>query len=79
MCVDGYGCQIRLLQPTSSVLCPTSGLLLANYHSYSVMAYSRVDSIQVGGTKRTVDNNGDRAMSMFVVSTVRRRSLRSLI
>ena len=37
------------------------------------MASSRADSNQVGGTKRfrhAVDSNGDRAMSMFDVSTV---------
>ena len=59
--------------PTSSTLRPTSGLWLVNYHSYSVMASSRADSNQVDGTKRfrhAVDSNGDRAMSMFDVSTV---------
>ena len=48
--------------PTSSILRPMSGLWLVNYHSYSVMASSRADSNQVGGTKRfrhAVDSNGD--------------------
>ena len=38
------------------------------------MATSRADSNEVGGTKpfmHTVDNHGDREMSMFVVSTVK--------
>ena len=38
------------------------------------MASSGANSNQVGGTKcfrHAVDNNGDRAMSMFVVGTVK--------
>ena len=50
-----------------------AGLWLAYYRSYSVMAYSRTNSSHVGETKRfrhAVDSNGDRALSMFDVSTV---------
>ena len=66
--------KLRQSSPTSCILSPMSGLWLANYHSYSVLATSWASSNRVGGTKRfrhAVDINGDRTMSMFVVSTVK--------
>ena len=75
---DQYGVKAVFYNPTSSILRPTSGLWLANYCSYSVMASSRADSNHVGGTKRfrpAADSSGDRAISMFDVSTVEQLKL----
>ena len=74
MVTDDKWCQSPLTTALLAVYYALrQGLWLDNYHSYSVMASSRADSNQEGGTKlfrHAVDNNGDRTMSIFVVSTL---------